>query len=198
MGSIKFFNIKDIIEKYQTSVFVETGLGWGHGIQFARTFDFDKLYSIEIIKEVIDLYYKTYPPDPKIKLLYGDSLTGLKTILPEIKENICFWLDAHFPASDVFGIPFDSCTDEKLRLPLWEELNLIKELRPQNKDVFLMDDAMIFSETEVFPDSHCKLSAAIQPKICINYLDKIKNFFEETHNSQLFYEESGFLLITPK
>ncbi|MFM9826079.1 hypothetical protein [Flavobacterium sp.] len=198
MGSLKFFDLNDIVEKYQTSIFVETGLGWGHGVQFARTFNFEKLYSIELVKEVIDQYRKTYPPDSKIQILQGDSLTGLNHILPDIKENICFWLDAHFPASDVFGIPFDSCEDENLRLPLWEELNLIKKLRPNNKDVFLMDDAMIFSETEVFPDNHCKLSAAIQPKLHINYLDKIKNFFNETHNSELFYKESGYIIFTPK
>ena len=56
MGSLKFFDLNDIVEKYQTSIFVETGLGWGHGVQFARTFNFEKLYSIELVKEVIDQY----------------------------------------------------------------------------------------------------------------------------------------------
>ena len=114
------------------------------------------------------------------------------------KKNICFWLDAHYPESDVLNVPFDSCQDEDIRLPLWEELNLIKNLRPNNKDVILMDDVMLFTENEIFPDNHLKIAFPIKPKKHINYLDKITSLFSETHDNKIVKKDSGYLSITPK
>jgi len=200
MGSLTFWNLDQLKSKHNLDIFVETGLGWGDGLQYAARSNFQELYSIELIKEVIDTYLPKYPVDSRIKIINSSSSQGLKYLLPLIPKdkNICFWVDAHFPASDVFGIPFDSCADESLRLPLWEELNLIKELRPNNKDVILMDDAMIFSETKVFPDNHLKEAFAIKPREHINYLDKIINLFEETHDSLLTVKDSGYISFTPK
>lgn len=200
MGSLKFWNLNELKLKYNIDLFIETGLGWGDGIQYAAQSSFKELYSIELIQEVIETYQKKYSADSRIKIIHGSSSDGLKYLLPQIPKdkNICFWVDAHFPASDVFGIPFDSCKDENLRLPLWEELNLIKSLRPNNKDVILMDDAMIFSETKIFPDSHLKDAFAIKPRDHINYLEKIINLFEETHDSILTVKDSGYISFTPK
>lgn len=201
MGSLKEFDLKEYIDKYNLYQFIETGLGWGHGVQYAASFNFEHCFSIEISKDVVQKYTTQFEYNPKISLVLGNSIEGLKFLLenPIFKEkNICFWLDAHYPESDVLNVPFDSCQDEDIRLPLWEELNLIKNLRPNNKDVILMDDVMLFTENEIFPDNHLKIAFPIKPKKHINYLDKITSLFSETHDNKIVKKDSGYLSITPK
>ena len=200
MGALNHFNLNSYIEKYNTTTFVETGLGRGDGLKYAQNSSFKKLYSIEILQSIIDLSKDDFANDERIEIICANSVDGLKDIFKKTPkdENILFWADSHFPGYDLGLSAIDAEKDESIRLPLWNELLLIKESRPQSKDVILMDDLMIFSEIEVFPHNHLKDVHRIKNEVYKNYLDKIKNLFSETHEYQLFYEDSGYLAIFPK
>ena len=200
MGSLKFFNLQELKDRYHLDIFLECGLGWGDGIKYAQTFDFEKIYSIEISQDVINNSKDELCKDKRVEVLCANSVDGIREVLKSIptNKNILWWTDSHFPSADLGFAAFDAEKNEEVRLPLWNELNLIKELRPNNKDVILLDDCMIFSQTEVFPDEHLKKTHAINTEIYANHLDKIRNLFSETHNSELFYKDSGYLIISPK
>ena len=61
MGALKSFNLQELKNKFNLSVFIETGLGWGDGLAEACRFDFRELYSIEISKKVVDKILKEQP-----------------------------------------------------------------------------------------------------------------------------------------
>ena len=88
-------------------------------------------------------------------------------------ENILFWADSHFPGYDLGLSAIDAEKDESIRLPLWNELLLIKESRPQSKDVILMDDLMIFSEIEVyFCSKKKKLRGCFKSNLLVGFQEK--------------------------
>ncbi len=130
----------------------------------------------------------------------------LKQVLPRIPINIPVFIfcDAHFPHAD-FGLKeFDSEQDENIRMPLIEELKLIKELRINNgaKDVILIDDISLYDESGIYKydDDHKKKDIAqkLLPRLHRNYFSKIIEDFQETHKYVVFGQEQGYLSLVPK
>ncbi len=65
-------------------------------------------------------------------------------LLPEIKDNITFWLDAHFPGADAHMKTYESCLnlDVDTNLPLEREIELISKRTSSYTDVLIVDDSL--------------------------------------------------------
>lgn len=202
MGSIRNLNIADLINKYKTSVFLETGSGYGTGIFYALQFPFGTIFSVEIDKEQSDLLNKFFRFDPRVKIFNDSSYNFLNNILPRIPFNIpCFiFLDAHFPGADLGKAQFSDEKNENIRMPLNEELKLIKRMRADNgaKDVILIDDVMLYDDDNEYQASHQKKTMDILPKEHRNHLNKFISLFETTHNPTILRQEQGWLILRPK
>lgn len=198
MGSIKHFDLQKFIDEFHLENFIETGLGWGDGLNLAAGFSFKNLFSLEISEKVIAEYYSKYQKVEKIKIIPGKSTDTLTEILPDLTNSFIF-LDSHFPNYDVFGGDINKEKDNKIKYPLFSELEIIKKLRADVgcRDVILIDDVMFYSN-DIFPDSHLKKHFHILPPEEGNCLDKITGFFKETHDSKIIREFSGYALFTPK
>lgn len=138
MGSLRFFNINELIEEYKTNVFVETGFGRGDGTSYACDCNFRKIYNIEIQYEFFLKAYEQFKQDARVHLLCGNSFSILPSLLQTIDSNILFWLDAHYPSHPTKAI------DNDIRLPLEKELEVIKSCRSEFKDIILMDDISVY------------------------------------------------------
>jgi len=203
MGSLRSFNLKQYIDTFQLTGFIETGLGWGHGIQYARTFEFEKLYSIEISPQVVIKYYNTYKHDCKIETIVGNSIDGLELVFEQkiaSQFKYLIFLDAHFPAADLGVAGFNDEKDNSIKYPLLNELKIIKELRADKgfKDVIIIDDLSFYSKSHKFPDSHLISHFGITPPDNDDCLDLIMNYFNETHESFLIEKFSGFGVFVPR
>jgi hypothetical protein len=147
LGELFLHKLDEYIEKYGCQVFFETGTGIGTGLLHAMKYDFKILYSTEINK---DLFKQNIPllADDRVRLLNVESVVGLHLALALHTEDepILFWLDAHFPGAD-FGLgKYDDPMDESIRLPLESELQTIKGIRPNAKDVFIIDDLQLYED----------------------------------------------------
>jgi hypothetical protein len=200
MGSLKFFNLGAIKDLFNTPVFIETGLGYGHGLDYARSFPFDKLYSIEIDSRVIDASGPQFKDDARVSIIHGKSLDGLREIYKSLNVNAIHWLDSHFGGADLGFAGFGDEQDEDIRLPLITELELIRDERAAKgfKDVILMDDLMIFDDEQRYPSDDWKGKLDIRPRKYINSRDKILNILSATHQYEVYMEDSGFVIIAPK
>jgi hypothetical protein len=204
MGAIRNLNLKTWIDKHNPSVFVETGAGYGTGIfTILPYYNFGAILSVEIDREQTDLLNKFFRFDTRVKVFNMLSRDFLNSIIPQISSDtpIFFFLDSHFPQAD-FGLKeFDDEKDENIRMPLWEEVNIIKRLRPISKDLILIDDISLFDDSNFkYDDDHKLKSIAhkLLPKLHRNYLHKIINLFDDTHNSEVMKNEQGYLILTPK
>ena len=200
MGGIQIFEINDIKNKHNLTYFIETGTGIGSSLVnvLSRTMNnrFDKYISIEISN---DLYNKCLPikqnfTNCNIELINSNSHDGLEIILSKIDndKNILFWLDAHFPDADHNGVSYHKY-EKQLRIPLEEEIKIIKKYRNQNKDYIIIDDLRIYEdgnyESGNWTDRKDYGGSGI---------DFIVDAFAETHYINKLMNHEGYIVLEPK
>ena len=86
---------KKLVKKYKIKNIVETGTSKGDTtLAFSKMVD--KVYTIEIKKEVYQISKKRLEEEENIHIFLGSSPFILKKLLPSIKGNTLFFLDAHW------------------------------------------------------------------------------------------------------
>jgi hypothetical protein len=202
MGELKLFNLNEIKNKFNLVSLVETGTGDATSLKQALDITKDNkflnYYSIEIYKPLyekclIDLIpYNNF----NIELINKNSINGLEEIFKKhsINNNILFWLDAHFPEAD-FGGPkqYSSVEDKTLRIPLEEELKIIKKYRTNNKDYLIIDDLRIYEDNDYEAGNwkDRKLYGG-------NGIQFIYDLFNETHEIVKLMNHQGYIILIPK
>lgn len=194
MGFLYYFNLGQIIQQYGTLAFVETGTGLGFGVYHASQFPFQTIISIDIVPDELKRIAPEFGHDKRIHLVLGKSIDGLREVLPQINVPICFWLDAHYPGSYQHK-PYDNEQDERIRLPLEHELRLIKELRPEGRDVILIDDLRIYERDQFEWGNMEQVGLGGMAKLDSSFLYKI---FEQTHTAHRYLAATGYFALLPK
>jgi FkbM family methyltransferase len=198
VGHVQAFNLKDLIARYNLCGYIETGTGIGDSLSHALLFqEFKELYSVEIDRNLYDNAIGNFQ-DSRLKIVNDKSKNALKQILSTISrdENYLFFLDAHFPEADFGTAPDRYQTSFKKygkdALPLEEELSIIKEFRPQNKDVLIIDDVWIY-ESGPFQGGNWS-ERETMPLGDMSFVSKL---FDGRYNIKKDYKQQGYLLLTP-
>lgn len=197
MGTLNKFNLNEYITKFDTQVFVETGLGTGNSFNYARQFSFNKLYSCDIDNLAITKY-NADSNDSRLTIFGQSSEISLPIFLQEIENsssNILFWLDAHFP-NETNGAAYDQEQDLNIRLPLEKELNLIFQERIRKnftKDVIIIDDLRIYKDQKYSGGSMKEIGLDHIAKYGLDFLDNYK----PTHNFIEILDDQGYLILEP-
>lgn len=209
MGQIQIFNLNELIQKNNASVFIETGTLHGEGVVHAMKYGFKRIISIEIIPEVAEVARRKFANYPHVEIITGHSTDVLKEILPTIDENILFWLDAHFPGCDANVKTYDEIKKLKydINLPLEGELDLISERAGKYRDAMICDDLWIYEDLTLtnnrMPDfdKHC---AAHNHNITLEEVNPgrdlsiLQEKFGKTHEFMKVYKQQGFVIVYPK
>jgi len=194
MGNLNHFNLISYIEKYNIKFLIETGTWHGAAVDYGLTFNFEKIFSIELLKEYYDGCVKKFKNNASVILLNEASPTGLKKILNEnVVGNTIFWLDAHLPNFYDISISSDYTKDKELLIPLEEELKIIIDNKNTLNDVFIIDDLRIYETGNFQKGEWSKVIDSGQGGI-----DFIFDLLGETHDIQRIYDDEGYILCTPK
>lgn len=196
MGNLRIFNLNDYITKYNTTNFIETGTAQGHGLEYANSFNFKKLYSVEFSKQLYDFCLEKFKSNDNVMIINGTSKDGLEQIFnTEIDGNTLFWLDAHYPYADtVPSIEYYNMGEDDIRLPLEKELRLIHSKRKHLKDVIIVDDLRIYEDNSY----ECgNIPKEINPPKNRN-IDFVYELFSDTHKITKDLRNEGYLIIEPK
>ena len=199
MATLKdFFGISetplnDYIDTYNLMNFVETGTGIGDTVEYCIGYNFTQLYSIEIHPEIAKTAQLKFEKNSNCQILEGNSFDVLNNILPKLKGNTLFWLDAHFPGVDFHYNQLDDTKDKDTRIPLQKELETIVKNRDIKNDMFLIDDLRVYEDgsykagnwphREIYGD---------------NSIQFVYDLLEDTHNIEKNFNYQGFLIITSK
>jgi hypothetical protein len=189
MGNLNKFNLKEFITKYNSNVFVETGTWTGDGVNHASSFNFEKLFSIELVEELYLKAEQRFINNNKIKIFHNNSCDGLKYILENfVKEDdkIIFWLDAHLPQFYTKNIDDRYDVNTKILIPLEEELKIIKNYKNISNDVFLIDDLRIYEEG---PYAHGNWYDVVNSKLYTQGIKFIEDLINTTHTITKNYED---------
>jgi len=195
MGSLRNFNIGDYISKFNLTSLIETGTYKGDSIEYAMEYNFVKIFSIELLEEFYKYSLDKFSQDKRIILINDNSIDGLKTLLTTYVNigNTLYWLDAHLP--NLYKDTYDSNYKEnnKILIPLKQELKLIKKYKDITNDVFIIDDLRIY-ETGNFAGGEW-LDVITEG---MGGIDEIYTILDETHDIIKIYDNEGYILCTPK
>ena len=206
MGLLREHKLTDYIDRYNLKYYFETGTGKAECLEYALRYPFEEYWTVDIDEDLIEESFKKFQNMRKnINLLIGKSIDILDEYIPQIpKESpTLFYLDAHFPGAD-----FQKCTyEESIRehkkdaFPLEEEVDVILEKRDISKDVFIIDDLVLYEEG----DFECLKVGCVweygwlQEELDLKTDSKfLYEKFEKTHDFKKDLRSQGYLIITPK
>jgi len=199
MGSLAHFNLPGFAVMHGVKHFVETGTAQGESLAMARDVkEFRSLHSVEIVPDLVTASKMRFAPDARIQIWEGDSRSCLPMILRELPadEPVLFWLDAHFPGAHS-GAEYDAEADVKTRLPLEDEIDLIRQARGKARDILLIDDARIYindpSQSANLPDDFPGLQGIKREGIGF-----IRKAYGSTHGVVVDYADQWYCMVVPK
>lgn len=197
MGSLKSFNLSDLLINLNIDTFVETGTYTGNSLEYAlSTSLFKKLYSVELLEQYYNSCLQKFINNKNIELVHNNSIDGLKYILKKIKtNNVLFWLDAHLPDFYDPNIKKNYVEQEDLFIPLKSELEVIKKGKDISNDIFLIDDLRIYESGSFENGNWNEVHQNEKYKDGINF---VYNILENTHDIQKLYKDEGYIICVPK
>lgn len=203
MGELSAFDLTGMIEKFDLSIYVETGTGVGISLAHALRYPFKKFYSVDIDEGRAGAQHEKYKDNLNISIVCDNSTNFLENIVRGIppKENVLWFLDAHFPKADFDKMPYDESmrTYMELALPLKDELDIIRRNR-WDHDVIIIDDLILFEDGpfEHNKDGGWKFKHIQEELGLLKSTDFIEVEFGLTHNIERDYRNQGYLILTPK
>jgi hypothetical protein len=145
--------LRDYSKRYGLRILVETGTYYGDMVEAMRA-DFDRIYSIELSKDLYERAVMVFKGVKNIELIHGDSGSELKKLLNKITQPALFWLDGHYSA----GVTARGAKDT----PIYEELHHILNSNDIGH-VIIIDDAHCFGNDPAYPSIE-ELSKFIKSK----------------------------------
>lgn len=194
MGELYIHDLTPFIEKGCTN-FVETGTGKGTGLKYACLYPFKKVYSVEIVQELVDSLQREFEFEERVTILCNSSVVGLFSILHDMNEEpTLFWLDAHFPGADFKFNDYHHMSDQKkLHMPLLYEIEAITSKRDVSNDFFIIDDLRIYERGD-YELGNWDLYDTYGG----GGIGFIEEAFGKTHDIERDYRHQGFIILTPK
>ena len=133
--------IRSIASDNSVKIFFETGTYVGNTV-FGVKDAFQKVYSVELSKELANLARERFANEPKVQIINNDSSNAIKSFLKDLTEPAVFWLDAHYST----GITAMG----KKQTPIREELEAILKHSIKGHYI-LIDDVKDFNGQNDYP-----------------------------------------------
>ncbi len=208
MGCLRRHELTGYIKDYGLEYYFETGTGQAEALQHAVNYPFKKCYTVDIDEDMVEYSYNKLKDESTcdIEFYVGKSTEALDEHVPELPANVptLFFLDAHFPGADFHKCSYEESIREHKQdaFPLEEEVDIILKHRDVSKDVFIIDDLILYQK-----DAKVE---CLQQGIVWKYdwlqeelnLQTSANFlyekFEKTHDFKTDLRDQGYLIITPK
>lgn len=163
--------LRDYSKTYGLRILVETGTYFGDMVDAMKA-DFDRIYSIEISKDLYEKVVKRFEGVKNVELIHGDSGAELGNVIKRINQPALFWLDGHYSA----GVTAKG----KKNTPIYEELEHILGTQDR-KHVIIIDDARLFGTDPVYPS-----------------LEELNDFVKAKRNNVDILVQDDSIRITPK
>jgi hypothetical protein len=199
MGTLSKYNLAGMRVLHGLRSFVETGTAQGDGTEQARAAGFDPIHTIEVVPEIAAAARFRFAEHKQVRVWEGSSVSNLPLILKDLPAEPClFWLDAHFPGAH-HGADYAAEQDAAVRLPLEEEIRMIRAARPLARDVLLIDDARIYvpgpyGAGDLPADWPAVHGIGRGPK----RLDFVRELYGSTHGMIVDYADQGYLMVFPR
>ena len=133
--------LREYAKRYGLRVFVESGTYFSDMLEAMKA-DFDRIYSVELSRDLHEKAITRFQGRNNIELIHGDSSIELERIMAKINQPALFWLDGHYSA----GVTARGAKDT----PIYEELRHILNASERGH-VIIVDDARCFGTDPAYP-----------------------------------------------
>lgn len=133
--------LQSYAKRFNLKILVETGTYHGDMVEAMKEV-FDRLYSIELSKELYQKAKERFKGYEHIEIICGDSGIELGRVMSKLDQPTLFWLDGHYSAGET------AKGDEET--PICEELDHIL-VAPDRGHVIIIDDARCFGRNPDYP-----------------------------------------------
>lgn len=202
MGRPRHAGLAELRRVHRCSVFVETGTGWGLGVEDAlSTPGFAAMHSIEIDRLVHArnvTRFQRHIDTRWLTLWLGDSVAVLAQLAPTIPAHarVVWYLDAHFPGSareePMDMLPLREAPEDAV--PLLREVESITQGRDTRWDVFIVDDRVMFeSDAYEAGDTPAFRSALQQDTVLVQISQRLPH-----HVLTRLTADMGYAIYTPR
>jgi len=139
MGRLTEQQLQYIIQKHNHSpcLLIETGTCEG-GFTLVASKVFPNVISIELNEVYYNMAKGNCKDIENIKLIHGNSVDELASLVKKYKKAAMFYLDAHYFNNNNAEVPLIP----KSKFPLWDELKIITKRKAA--DIIIVDDVHTF------------------------------------------------------
>ena len=205
MGALYAFELQEFIDKYNVKIYFETGTGEGISLKHALRYQFDELYSVDIDKELIRRSLVLKQKRKNLRLISGKSTEVIEKYVPQIDDSspVLFFLDAHFPGADFHKISYEQSIRhfKQDAFPLEEEVNAILRDRDVSKDVFIIDDFMLYEDGDYdsIKEGVVWKYGWLQEEMNLETSSSfLYDLFKDTHDLKKDLRHQGYMIMVPK
>lgn len=133
--------LREHAQRFGLKILVETGTYRGDMVHAMRN-DFEKIYSIELSRELHEAACRRFYNVKHVEILQGDSGKVIADLIPRLDKPTLFWLDGHYSAGMTARGEKDT--------PIFEELGHIFSSNMKDYAI-VIDDARLFGADPAYP-----------------------------------------------
>lgn len=168
---VKQRTLQSYSKRFGLKILVETGTYYGDMVEAMKD-SFDRIYSIELSRELYGKARERFKGATRIELICGDSGVELRNVVSKLDQPALFWLDGHYSGGDTAKGDKDT--------PIYEELNQILDA-PDLGHVIIIDDARCFGSDPAYPR-----------------IRELKHFIQSKRSNVDIVVQDDSIRITPK
>lgn len=174
----------EVLKKYRTSNFVETGTFVGNGVKIAIECGFRNIYSVELSEKLYRDNVERFKDFKNVNLFCGSSEETLARIIKDISGPITFWLDAHY-SGGVTEMGQSNC-------PILCELEIIGS-HPVRTHTILIDDIRLFGKNYLAHEELREMDETERKQFLFEDIEiaTIQETILKTNNNYRFRYENG-------
>jgi hypothetical protein len=96
---IKQQTLQELAARFNLKVLVKMGTYYGDMVAAMRPF-FDRIYSIELSRDLYEKAARRFANDGAVQIIYGDIGVEFGNLVPWLEGPALFWLDGHYAAGE--------------------------------------------------------------------------------------------------
>ena len=205
MGDTRWIDLNTLISRYGLKTYVETGTGTCVTLARSLEHPFESLHTIDVDEGLLEAAKAQYGGDKRVTFYCDYSKNALPVILDSIPPDpVLFFLDAHFPGADYHRMSYSESilTYKQDAFPLEHEVDIIVSGRDTSKDVFIIDDLILYEPDAAYdhvvwngPYEYAHLQKEVGSQTNLQFF---YDALAETHDFEKYTKDQGYVVALPK
>lgn len=169
----------DLLDKYRTEYFIETGTHSGRAVEMALELGIPHIHSVEVWEHMYRQFVQQLGESPTVRLYLGQSPDMLPQMMSNVNDQATIFLDAHAATE----------TDDREKYgksPVLFEIEVIAK-HPVKNHIIMVDDIDDFDLGQ-YDD--------IYGKVDVDMIKREITKIDKKYKFEIYHKEGGSILVS--